>query len=449
MQDILSLITASPWAISQAWHTSLLQMVRDGGSVESLRWKEDEELRGSRYSDIRDGVAIIPVYGPLMHRSYWWPNSYQNIAKELNAARQSDQVKAVILDIDTPGGMVSGMSEFVDMLYSLRSEMPVKAYISGDACSAGYGLASACDEIITVENGTLGSIGAIMRMFDYRKMDEEHGIKEWNIISTQSPYKRLDPAKKDEHARIQAYVDKLAEIFIEQVARNRGVSVETVLERFGQGDVFVGQDAVDAGLADRTGTLEGLLAEMVGENSNSMLGYFSAAAGGQLNGAGAMSIYLTKTAPAAGDEQRASQATAENIAMLCPDVAEALRQEGATAKAAEMQPLIEAAQGEDSAQVVTGERERIKAILTHESAEGRKDLAEHLAFSTDMDAEAAAAMLEKAPKAEAKPAVVDPLAAAMAGELNPDVGADTDTGEDSDDKAAARSAKLGAEFGIE
>ena len=81
----------------------------------------------------------------------------------------------------------------------------------------------------------------------------KHLIKEVKIISSVSPLKNSD-------SELQSLVDSLGQIFVENVAKNRSTTVENVKENFGQGGLFVGKDAVAAGLADRVGTFEDVLA---------------------------------------------------------------------------------------------------------------------------------------------------------------------------------------------
>jgi hypothetical protein len=88
------------------------------------------------------------------------------------------------------------------------------------------------------------------------------GFKEMQIVSSQSPRKRLDPDSQEGRNQIQQTVDSLAEVFISAMARNRGVTVEKVLSDFGGGGVLVGRAAVDAGLADKLGSFEEGLAEL-------------------------------------------------------------------------------------------------------------------------------------------------------------------------------------------
>jgi ClpP class serine protease len=231
-------------------------------------------------------------------------------------------------------------------------------------------------------------------------------------VSSQSPHKALDASSEEGSSRLQVMVDSLSEVFIAKVAANRGVAPETVMQDFGQGGVFVGQAAVTAGLADRVGSFEGLLAEL--QNP-------------------AFSTAQTQAAAAGGAVIQASEEHVmdkNEVAEKFPDVAAAFRQEG-------------------TASGVTAERARIKGILAHAEAEGRVELAQELAFGTDMPAEGAVALLTKSPKAAAAETVkVDALTKAMADVENPNVGADTDKGEDTVEAAVARSAALAAQHGI-
>jgi hypothetical protein len=85
---------------------------------------------------------------------------------------------------------------------------------------------------------------------------KEAGYDQYNIIASQSPRKVPDPALDEGRAQIQAHIDKLAEIFIETVAENRGTTVDDVTGNYGQGDVVIGHEAVSRGMADETGNYE-------------------------------------------------------------------------------------------------------------------------------------------------------------------------------------------------
>jgi ClpP class serine protease len=104
------------------------------------------------------------------------------------------------------------------------------------------------------------------------KKDEPKGEKSYQFISSQSPMKNADPGTDEGAKAIQARVDALAQVFIETVARNRGVDTETALNNFGKGGIFVGKEAVKAGLADAVGSFESVLAEMAGGKRSQRIG---------------------------------------------------------------------------------------------------------------------------------------------------------------------------------
>lgn len=239
------------------------------GGEKALATRDGRMLDENTRIEMRDGVAVLKISGPLSREDDVWcwifdGTSYERLARTFTAAVENPAVRAVLFDVDSPGGDVDSCNELCDIIYSARGKKPIVAYVGGMGCSGAYWLASACDEIVCSETAMLGSIGVLAVYTDWSKFDEKQGIKEIPIIASQSPYKRSDPTTKDGKARIQARIDELASVFIAGVARNRKVSVETVMEKFGKGDVLVGANAVDAGLADRLGSFEKTLAGLAG-----------------------------------------------------------------------------------------------------------------------------------------------------------------------------------------
>ena len=167
----------------------------------------------------------------------------------------NEEVKSIILDFDTPGGAITGVNELAEIIYKARGIKPIKAYVTGMACSAGYFLASACDEIIIDEMGQVGSIG-VMRVVS--KQNEKSVI----FKSSQSPMKNIEADSELGKAEYQAKVDYLASIFIDKVAKYRGITADEVINRGNKGGVLVGAVAVTAGLADRLGSMDQLIIEL-------------------------------------------------------------------------------------------------------------------------------------------------------------------------------------------
>jgi ClpP class serine protease len=167
-------------------------------------------------------------------------------------------VHAILLHVDSPGGEVSGIAEFADRLFAARSQKPITAYVSDLGASAGYWLASAADQVVVAETAALGSIGVVMAVRD----PQAQKAKEIEFVSSQSPNKRPNPGTESGKAQYQSLVDALGDVFVGAVARNRGVDPEIVLSDFGGGGLFIGQQAVDAGLADTVGSFEQTLRDL-------------------------------------------------------------------------------------------------------------------------------------------------------------------------------------------
>ncbi len=219
-----------------------------------------------------DGIATIAVNGPLVRHASMFSAisgacSYEQIGKDLKAALADSAVKAIILDIDSPGGEVTGCGELARCIREAADVKPVYAFAGGTCASAAYWLASACTEIVADPSALVGSIGVRCLMVDESKAEEMAGIKSYDIVSSQSPLKVADPAIAADRERVRASLNAMAAVFMGDVAIGRGVSLGTVAANFGKGDVFVGQGSVDAGLCDRIGNLDSLITELASAQS--------------------------------------------------------------------------------------------------------------------------------------------------------------------------------------
>lgn len=265
---------ASPWAITPEGMRVVLSVWSRGqlfseDRAKALQARDGQPMENTRATEIRDGVAVIPVYGALCrHASLFTAisgaTSYGALRKDLQVALDDPAVRAIVLDIDSPGGEVDGVAELAQAIFEARGKKRIVAYVGGTGASAAYWIASACDEVVCSTTSFLGSIGVRSMLVDDSARDLKDGIKEIDIISSRSPGKRDRPIDDDVIARAQSHVDKLADIFIGDVARHRGTTPDDVAANFGAGDVMVGADAVAAKLADRLGTLETLLVELSG-----------------------------------------------------------------------------------------------------------------------------------------------------------------------------------------
>jgi len=256
----------TPWHITRDGLSLILSIAaRENTSIEAVEARLGRKLENTRTVMERNGVAIVPVTGPIFRYANLFSDvsgatSIQVLARDFTTALNDPNVRAILLTIDSPGGESNGIAEFAEMVYAGRKKKKVIGYIGGYGTSAAYWIASACSEIGISESGIAGSIGTIAAIPDPAV---EHA-GEVVLVSSQSPRKHADPTTEQGAADILAVLDALTDVFVAAVARNRDTTTERVLSDFGQGGLFVGQQAVDAGLVDRLASFEGMLAELGG-----------------------------------------------------------------------------------------------------------------------------------------------------------------------------------------
>lgn len=253
---------------SQAWLITPegLELVaavadRDLDRIEAVQKEWGEPLQGTSNVQLRGDIAVIPVTGPLFRYANLLvqmsgATSYEMLAKDIAVAMEDSAIAQVVLAMDTPGGAMDGVTEVADLIASYRGRKPITTYVGGQCCSAGLWIASATDRIICADTARVGCVGAVATM----RRENEEGVEELAIVSSQTPRKALSPFDEDAavaaqaRADIQAMVDRLAEVFIGAVAEHRGMTASRVQAT--EGRVYVGSDAVAVGFADEVSTLE-------------------------------------------------------------------------------------------------------------------------------------------------------------------------------------------------
>ena len=253
---VMAYIEAQPWAITQE---GLEIIVRTATRTNELTPEVLQKIQGAKMENaqayVRDGVAIVPIHGPIFNKANLFTEcsgavSTEKLAKDFNTMLEDEMVQAIILEIDSPGGVAAQIAEMSEMIHDARKRKPIYAYVSHMAASAAYWLASASKSIVLSPTAAVGSIGAILQV---QKGKDDELV---TFTSKQSPYKNPSPTSKEGKSQLQAYVDSLAQVFVEDVARNRGVTVDKVLSDFKQGGLAFAGDAVKLGMADKVMSFE-------------------------------------------------------------------------------------------------------------------------------------------------------------------------------------------------
>jgi signal peptide peptidase SppA len=226
------------------------------------------QAAGKRNAAAPGSVAVIPMTGIISHRmsmmgeiSGAGGGSIQALTAQFRQALEDGNCKAIVFDVDSPGGSVEGVMELAQEIYNARKVKPVTAVCNAMACSAAYWLASAASEVVCTPSGQCGSVGVYMMLQDESEALAKEGIK-ISILKAGKFKAEGHPSQPlTDEARdfLQGQVDSVYGMFVKAVGQQRGVSQAAVRDGMGQGRSLLAQDAVKANLADRTGTLDDVL----------------------------------------------------------------------------------------------------------------------------------------------------------------------------------------------
>ena len=392
------------------WVEGLLSSMAEPSFVEDFNKKVNiEEANANsgfwtelgRYSEIirpyrvKNGVLTIPVKGMLMkgfpYQARGYATGYEYILEAVKRGVEDEDVAAIHLDVNAPGGTVAGCFDCVDSIFAMRGTKPITAYANESAYSAAYAIASAADDIVVARTGGVGSIGVMAAHMEVSKGLEQRGV---TVTLIYAGDKKADghsaiPLSDRAKADMQARADALHDIFVSTVARNRGLDEQAV--RNTEAASFMAPLAVENGLADAVGPLGSPSASA--DHSND-------------------------------DEEEEMSKDNQSVALADHEQAVA----NATAAGTET----------GKAAGATAERERINAILGSEEAKTRPAAANHVALNSDMSVEAAASFLKGLPEEKGE-APAEPKKSsfenAMETGQHPNVGDEVAGGGDDDDAA--------------
>lgn len=218
------------------------------------------------------GVAVLPLrgmitpYPSLMSLLFGRGGGLVSFRRALRAAVSSDEVSAIVLDIDSPGGVSDLVTETAAEIRKARESKRVVAVANTLAASAAYWLASQASEVSVTPSGMVGSVGVYLLHDDYSRYWEGMGIKPTYIYAGRYKVEANsdEPLSDEAAAYLQQIVDDCYGQFVTDVAKGRGVSPATVRNDFGEGRCLTAKAAVSAGLADRVETFEQAVTRLVG-----------------------------------------------------------------------------------------------------------------------------------------------------------------------------------------
>lgn len=259
--QLLDLLTGEPWAIHEEYLDRIAAIANrhlegsplTAAELEAISSQTGQPLDNTHGVELLEGgVARIGLRGPIFPRANMMTRcsgatSAETLISDVRAAFDNPSVRGILLDVDSPGGRVTGIHEASSTIRELRAleEKPIVAHVDGMDASAAYWITSACDAIFAAPTSMIGSIGALCEL-----SPPEKGGKSLKVVSHRAPLKAQDPHTKEGRARLQDMVNAAEEVFFEGVSQNRGVSVETVAAQYGQGAVLTAKAALEAGMID-------------------------------------------------------------------------------------------------------------------------------------------------------------------------------------------------------
>ena len=217
-------------------------------------------FEGSKISLSNDKIAVISIQGVL--------TSSTDTIKQFKRFEEDEDVKALVLRIDSPGGTVVAAQEIYAEIQKLREKKVVLASMGNVAASCGYYVASAAEEIVANPGTLTGSIGVVSKYPNIEQLMKKVGLR--SEVMKSGRFKDLgNPTREmteEERQLLQDLIDNIHMQFIRDVAIGRDRTVEEI-EPLADGRVFTGEQAKENGLVDRLGNFQDALdraAELAG-----------------------------------------------------------------------------------------------------------------------------------------------------------------------------------------
>lgn len=275
-EHVIAAVCGEDWAIDPLKLREIMGALAYRAAGQEFTPEEIEARIGSRTPTVSagKGVAVVPIRGTIAHRMGSMDESSGGISTErigamFSQAMADETVGTVLLDIDSPGGTVTGVPELADRIFNARGQgKKIVALANGMCCSGAYWLAASADEIVSIPSGMAGSIGVYTAHEDLSAALDKQGIKITLISAGKHKVEGnpFEPITDEFLAFRKAQVQENYGKFLAAVARGRGVSVADVRGGYGEGRTLYAKDAKAAGLIDRIATVEDTLGRLLGKS---------------------------------------------------------------------------------------------------------------------------------------------------------------------------------------
>ena len=278
IERILKAVEREPWMVApsklEAIGAVLVAKAESGQIASDSDIDAADARQRGRTVSAGGAVAVLPMFGTISRRmgmlgAMSGGMSIETFSRQFADLVNDEQIAAIIIDVDSPGGSVYGVEELSRQIFDARKHKRIVAVADQLMASAAYYIGSAADELVVTPSGEVGSIGVYTIHFDWSGHLEQQGVKATIIKAGPNkaegnPYEALGEDAAD---HIQMIVDDYYNQFLRAVARNRGVSVKKVRDDFGGGRTYTAKRALERGMVDRIATMDTIIGELRGPGS--------------------------------------------------------------------------------------------------------------------------------------------------------------------------------------
>jgi capsid assembly protease len=278
LTDITSLRRGA-WAIRPEALSAVTRWLAGGISNDQARVAADIVKARAGYGSptIVGGIAVISLRGLITPApsffSFLFGGGYGlcGFRESLEEALDADEVSAILIDVDSPGGLTDLVPETAADIRNARGTKPIVAIANTMSASAAYWIAAQADELVVTPSGEVGSVGVYAVHDDFSGWNEQKGIKPTYVKAGKykAEFNPDEPLSAEAQAHLQATVDAYYGMFVADVAAGRGVTEDAVRNGFGEGRMVLAKDAVAAGMADSVETFEQVAARLMGAPAQS------------------------------------------------------------------------------------------------------------------------------------------------------------------------------------
>lgn len=272
-EHILRAVGETPWAIRPAMLGVIVDILAFRAEGGHLSAEEVQQRIGAarKAPNSPSGVAVLPLHGVIVPKAGLMSEvsgatSIEGFRSQFRQAMASENVSSVVIDVDSPGGMVDQVPEMAAEMRAARGTKPIVAVANSEAASAAYWLASQADQFVVTQSGRVGSIGVFTAHEDESARNVKEGVQ--TTLVSAGRYKTegnpFEPLSDEARSHMQGLVDSYYGMFVSDVAKGRGVSVDAVRNGFGEGRVVSAKDSVSLGMSDAVGSLEGTVQALLG-----------------------------------------------------------------------------------------------------------------------------------------------------------------------------------------